>query len=144
MLEFPPDYTLVVQVLSFFFMLFVLNKLLFVPFVQLLSERDERTEGATREAESARGDADRIRQEVETQLAAARAEAMAEAEAVRREARAEEAQIFEHAKSEATQTLGQMRAEIAVERDKAAEALRDQASSLARQMVDAILGAPTN
>jgi len=139
MLAFPPDFTFVIQLVSFFVLLFVLNRLLFTPFMELLTERERRTEGAAREAAEERLEVDALAQRLEVELAAARAEANAEAERIRREARAEESSMFEQANEEAAKRLAALRANIDREREQAGATLRREADALAGQMVEAVL-----
>ena len=141
MLVFPPDFTLVIQLLSFFVLFFILNKLLFVPFAELLAERESRTEGAEESAEESLAAAGRMKADIETQISEARVAALAEAEKLRRTTREDEAAIFESAKSEATAELAQLREGIARERENAAQTLRGEAQALADGMVAAVLGA---
>lgn len=141
MLVFPPDFTLVIQLVSFFVLFFILNKILFVPFAELLAERDARTEGAAQSADAARADAERMRADIDAQMGAARAAAIAGAEKIRRGAREEEAAIFDDAKRHAAAELARLREGIGREREQAAQALRGQAQTLADRMVDAVLGA---
>jgi F-type H+-transporting ATPase subunit b len=142
MLVFPPDITLVIQFLGFFALLWVLNRLLFLPFGQLLDERAAHTIGATAAAERLRADAEEIRCKLAAELAEARTKAGEEAEVVRRRTRADEAAIFERAKGEASTRLAELRQGIEQERAAAASALRSEAAGLARGMVDAVLGSP--
>ncbi|MEE8310914.1 MAG: ATP synthase F0 subunit B [Candidatus Binatia bacterium] len=141
MLVFPPDFTLVIQLLSFFVLFFILNKLLFVPFAELLVERESRTEGAEKSAEESLAAAERMKADIETQITEARVAALAEAEKLRRTTREEEVAIFESAKSEATAELAQLREGISRERENAAQTLRSEAQALADGMVAAVLGA---
>jgi F-type H+-transporting ATPase subunit b len=139
MLAFPPDFTFVIQLVSFFVLLAVLNWLLFRPFMALLAEREQRTEGAARDAAEEREEVDVLAHRLEAELAAARAEANAEAERIRREARAEEATMFKRANAEAAARLAELRAHIDKEREQAGATLRREADTLAGRMVDAVL-----
>ena len=87
------------------------------------------------------GRAETLAAEIEAKLAESRREAMAAAEAIRREAREREASIFNAAKAEASSKLNGLRGAIEAERVAAERALRDDAKSLARAMVDAVLSA---
>jgi len=139
MLSFPPDATFVVQFVSFFVLLALLNRWLFTPFLALLDERRRRSEGALEAAESDRTRAEQIRLQIESELAAARAEATARAEEIRRAAREEERRIFATAEAQATARLEELRREIAHERREAEQALRVDCERLASQMVGVLL-----
>ena len=141
MLTFPPDITFAIQLVSFFVLLWILNRLLFAPFGELLAERTKQTEGAAKSAAGDRGRADTLAAEIEEKLAQSRREAMATAEEIRREARERESAIFAAAKTEASSKLNSLRGAIESERVAAERALRDDAKSLARSMVDAVLSA---
>jgi F0F1-type ATP synthase membrane subunit b/b' len=141
MLVFPPDFTLVIQLLSFFALFFILNKLLFAPFAELLAERESRTGGAEEAAEESLAAAGRMKADIEAQVAEARVAALADAEKLRRTTRDEETAIFESAKSEATAELARLREGIGRERETAAQTLRSEAQALADRMVAAVLGA---
>jgi F-type H+-transporting ATPase subunit b len=143
MLAFPPDATFLVQLISFFALLVILNKLLFAPFAAVLAERERRTSGARAEAASNRTEADELARTVDRGLEEARARAAVEAEGIRREAREREAEVFNHAKAEAATRLKQLREAIAREREQAKSALREEAKTLAQSMVDAVLRSPS-
>ena len=139
MLAFPPDFTFVVQFVSFFVLLAVLNRLLFTPFGEVLDRRRTATIGAREEASRAQAAAEEYARTIERGLEEARARAAAEADAIRRAARESEAQIFNAAKQEATATLVELRAAISREREQAKQALRQEAKTLAASMGEAVL-----
>jgi F-type H+-transporting ATPase subunit b len=139
MLAFPPDVTFVIQLVSFFVLLFVLNRLLFAPFGELLAERSRCTEGAREEASRDQAEATALAGAISKSLEEARARALVEAESIRREARGRELEILNRAKGDAAKHLAQLREGMAQERDRAKAALRDEAKTLAHAMVEAVL-----
>lgn len=139
MLSFPPDATFVVQFVSFFVLLALLNRWLFTPFLALLDERRRRSEGALEAAETDRARAEQIRLQIESEVAAARAAATARAEEVRRAAREEERRIFATAEAQAAARLEELRREIVHERREAEQALRVDCKRLASLMVGMLL-----
>ncbi len=139
MLSFPPDATFVVQFVSFFVLLALLNRWLFAPFLALLDERHRRSEGALEAAESDRSRAEQIQEQIESELTAARVEATTRAEEVRRAAREEERRIFAAAEAQAAARLEELRGEIARERGEAERILRADCERLASQMVGVLL-----
>jgi F-type H+-transporting ATPase subunit b len=140
MLAFPPDITFYIQLGSYFVLLFILNRLLFVPYAELLAERDARTEGASRGAVAERAEADELAAKIEVEMSAARTAAAEEAEKIRVGTRGEESEIFAAAAAAAATTLVQLRAEIEKETAGARDSLRSDAKALAGEMTDAILG----
>jgi len=139
MLTFPPDITFLVQLVSFFILLWILNRLLFAPFGAVLAERTEQTEGASKAAAADRTRAESLSRGIEEGLAESRRQAMTEAEAIRREAREKETAIFNAAKQDAAARLSSLRTGIDKERAEAERVLRDDAKTLAKAMVDAVL-----
>ena len=75
MLSIPPDHTFLIQLASFFVLMWVLNRLLFAPFSALLAEREQKTEGDSREAARQSAEAHSLGQSIEKELSAARTEA---------------------------------------------------------------------
>ncbi len=139
MLAFPPDYTFLIQLVSFFVLLYLLNSLLFQPFSAVLVEREERTVGDQDAAGDALASVEEMRARFDSAMAEARAAASAEYESVRKATKAEEGGILGEAQAKAAAELAGMRTEIAAARDEAAAALRTDARSLADDMVKAVL-----
>jgi F-type H+-transporting ATPase subunit b len=141
MLAFPPDITFLIQLVSFFVLLAILNKLLFVPYGEVLAERAARTEGAVQQADEGRAQADELAQRISVGLLEARKLAAEEASAIREQTRREESEILDKAKADATGRLSELRVEIGNERDAAKAALHGDTRALAGEMVSAILDA---
>ena len=139
MLAFPPDFTFIVQLVSFFLLLVFLNRLLFVPFGELLEARRQRTEGLQEEAVRDQAEAQALAHTIEQSLQDARARAALEAETIRQAAREREAELFHKAKAEAAARLTELRAGIASEREQAKRTLGSEAKELAASMVEAVL-----
>jgi F-type H+-transporting ATPase subunit b len=140
MLTFPPDITFVIQLLSFFLLLFLLKGMLFDPFQELLVEREQRTEGDAQLAVNETAEAEALAKKVELELAKAREEAMGEVDTLRRATKEEEAALFAGAREASSRKLAEMRSEIAGARESASQALRAEASALAEDMAAAVLG----
>jgi F-type H+-transporting ATPase subunit b len=125
-----PDYTFLIQLASFFVLLFFLGRYLFGPFQALLLEREARTTGDSGLAESYQAEAEATGQRLESEMAKARAAAMSEAEKIRTADRAQEA----------GRRLAEIRAEVEVERNRTLDELGTEAEAMASQMVSAVLG----
>lgn len=117
------------------FMKFVLPRLNAV-----LDERAERIEGGLAKAEQVQAEADRLKGEQESELAAARQEAAA----IREKARHDGARIVEEAKlraeSESERVLTSGRAQLAAERQSASTQLRAEVGTLASELASKIVG----
>ena len=140
MLTFPPDYTFLIQLGTFFVLLTILARLLFAPFLELLDERDQRTAGDIADAATSRSEVEALSARVDAELSKARAIAMTEVESVRRETKSEAKALFDQAQSEAASRLVELRSGIAQSAREARGSLASDARALADQMVDAVLG----
>ena len=130
----------IIQLVSFFVLAYLLNRLLFEPFGRLLEEREQRTAGDQDLAASGREEAQRMKERYEQELKASRAQAQVAAEEVRSQARVDEAAILEKAREEAASNLAVLRKEVWQSRDEARSSLKAQSEEMADEMVKAVLG----
>ncbi len=130
----------IIQLVSFFVLAYLLNRLLFEPFGRLLEEREQRTAGDKDLAASGREEAQRMNERYEQELKASRAQAQVAAEEVRSQARVDEAAILEKAREEAASNLAVLRKEVWQSRDEARSSLKSQSEEMANEMVKAVLG----
>lgn len=140
MLTFPPDFTFVVQLGTYFVLLLILARLVFTPFLELLDERAARTAGDVATAAEQRSEVETLSASIDADLAKAKAAALSEVEAARRASREEARELLEHARSEASERLAELRSELAASAATARTGLASEASALAEQMVAAVLG----
>jgi len=140
MLAFPPDFTFLIELASFFVLLFFLSRLLFRPYMDLLIERENRSTGDQEFARSEMVEAEELKRRIEAELAEARAQVREEVEGIRRRTKEEQTRLFEDARREAAERLAGLRDEIAQARRLASSALRDDTRRVAEQMVEAVLG----
>lgn len=140
MLDFPPDWTFVLQFFGFFALLIVLDRLLFRPFAAVLDERDASTHGAVEEADADRAAADVLRARFDSEIAEAKAAAHSQAETIRRDTQSRETAIFEAVKADVAARVATLSATLERESSTARESLRAEARTLADAMVAAILG----
>lgn len=117
------------------FMKFILPRLNAV-----LEERSEKIEGGLRKAEQVQAEADRMREDQEQELAAARQEAAA----IREKARQDGARIVEEAKqraeAESERVLASGRQQLLAERQSASTQLRGEVGTLASDLASRIVG----
>lgn len=144
MLELPPDYTFLVQFVTFGALVVVLNKLLFTPFLELLEERAARTVGDVAAAAATREEVEALSAKVDAELTKARAAANAEVEAVRARTREEASQLFQGAQQQASARLAELREEVANATRDARRSLASDARTLADAMVNAVIGGGAN
>ncbi len=130
----------IIQLVSFFVLAYLLNRLLFEHFGRLLEEREQRTAGDQDLAASGREEAQQMNERYEQELKASRTQAQVAAEEVRSQARVDEAAILEKAREEAASNLAALRKEVWQSRDEARNSLKAQSEEMADAMVKAVLG----
>jgi F-type H+-transporting ATPase subunit b len=140
MLELPPDYTFLVQFVTFGVLVFVLGKLLFAPFLEVLAEREARTIGDVEQAAATRAEVDALSARVDAELSKARASANAEVEAVRARTREEASKVFQAAQQDASARLAELRQQVAAVTREARGTLAGDARTIADAMVTAVIG----
>jgi F-type H+-transporting ATPase subunit b len=134
------DYSIIVQIVSFLLFWFLLNRILFRPFLALLDERERRTEGARAETASLVEEAERLRAEYESGIAKAREEGGAVKEAILADARRARDRLLAQARDEAGTILQRVRDEIQSELQRGRNLALREAEAIAHQMIEKILG----
>lgn len=134
------DYTVLFQAIFFLGLWFVLNKLLFAPFLRLMEERERRTEGVRKETAALESEITRLRAEYDQGLAQARDAGYGAKEALLQEARQQRERLLAEAREEAAKTLERVRQEIRQELSKEREIAAREAAVVAQEMAAKILG----
>ena len=134
------DYTILVQIASFLLLWFFLNRLVFTPFRRVIEEREQRTDGVKTETESLIEERWRLQEEVESQIARARAEGKSIKEAILQEALRTREHLLNQAQGNAAQVLQTAREEIQQEVQRAHGLVAKEAEAIAQQMAEKILG----
>jgi F-type H+-transporting ATPase subunit b len=134
---------LLVQAIPTFLIVMALHLYLkwvyFRPMERVLAERFEATEGARKLAEESLTKASAKAAEYDAELRAARAVLYREQEAMRQTLLQEQAQAVEEARQRATAAVKQASLELDAELVAAKESLRQQAGTLADQIVETVL-----
>ena len=129
-----------VQVPLFLALWIVLHRLWFGPALKVIHERAKRSEGAIAEARTVQAEAERLRAEHATALAATRAEAQREVQEMLRQADVEQRRVIESATEEAHRHLAEARGQIAEEVATARRTLRSEVEAIAREVARTIVG----
>lgn len=144
-MHIPPDwgifFTLIVSFLVFWF---IFDRLFFGPFLQLLSDRENKLKDLSARAEQLLKEEKAAGQERDRQLAELRREALAVREAERRKAEADAARVIEEAKTEAHSALGRVRAGIENELRAGERELEQLSRVLAVELAGRVLGRPVD
>jgi F-type H+-transporting ATPase subunit b len=133
-------YTVLVQIVAFLALWFLLSKLLFRPFIALLEERENRSEGLKAAAASLVAEGERLRAEYESAIAKANEEGAAVKETILREARQTRERLLAESRAQAAARMTAVREDIKKEMAKGRELALQEAAVIARQMAEKVLG----
>ena len=125
------DKSLIVQFVNFFILLFILQRLLYKPFLAKMQERTTAIKTSLDQAQAARAEAVRQQDENETKLRAAYAEAAAIREQAIKEAAEESRAHIATAQAQARKLVDDTKTQLDAEIRRAREELRREVSDLA-------------
>ena len=125
------DRSLIVQFVNFFILLFILQRLLYKPFLAKMEERTTAIKTSLDRAQAARTEALRQQEENEAKLRAAYAEAVAIREQAVKEAAEESRKHIDTAQAQARKLVDDTKAQLDAEIRRAREELRREVSDLA-------------
>lgn len=125
---------------NFLALLYILNKLLYKPMLQMLDDRKRTIAESFQQAESARQEADRIKGQYQGQLAEAKKEAQEIIERATKMGEEMREDIVKNAKVEADRAIKQAHTEITREKNQAVAALRQEVASLAVLAAGKVVG----
>jgi F-type H+-transporting ATPase subunit b len=128
------------NLIVFLLLIYPVNKLLIGPFIRVLGERQERSEGAQQRASSIGDEARGITSDLDDRLAQAREAAQARRAEILAAGREEESRLLGSAREDAAGTIEEMRASVQEELGTARATLEDGAATLAREAAAQILG----
>src|SRR5258705_9695879 len=125
------DRSIVIQGINFPLLLLILGKLLYKPLLAKMEERTQAIRKSLEEAQAARAEAQREREEHAAKLQAAYAEAQAIRATALKEAAEEQRRLVEGARAEAGRLVESARNEMAQGVTRARQALRQEVGDLA-------------
>ncbi len=134
------DWTLFVQIANFLFLVFLLNMVLFRPIRGIIKERQNLISGMQADISSLTETEQGVRQDIQSELLAARKSGINKRDMIKQEGSAVEAGLMEKAKAEADEEMAAMIAKIKADVAAAREALRPQVESFALDLATKILG----
>jgi F-type H+-transporting ATPase subunit b len=134
------DWTVAVQFGLFVVMLLILSRYLFKPYLKILDERVERTDGARRKAEEAQTEARAKVADYEARLAAAKQKGNDERLRLRQEGAVREREVLGLARDEANRKIDEARKQIVGDTAAAKKQLEAEATALAQQLATKVLG----
>ncbi len=134
------DYTILYQIALFVVLFFVLDRLLFRPYLALLEQRERQTLGAQDETRALIHEGERLKARYEEAIAQAQAAGSATKAATLHEARQQCEKILGQAREQASHSLAQSRREIQSLMQKERQLAAAEVASIAQQMMSKILG----
>lgn len=133
------DKSLIVQAINFLILLFVLQRLLYKPFLAKMGERTAAIQKSLDEAQAARAEATRQQEENETRLRAAHAEAAAIRAQAMKEAAEEQKRLVEAARAESQRLVESAKAQMDADVRRAREELRREVADLATAVAEKLV-----
>lgn len=136
------DQSILFQIVLFLALWMFLRKFLFEPHLAVMQQRTQRSEGAVKEAQQVRADAESIEGRYKAQLAETRTGTMQQVDTVYRAAEEQAKTLTDAARAEADQTLASMRTSLQQEIASARQELGSRAPEFARTITEKLLGRP--
>src|SRR5262249_53564249 len=133
------DKSLIVQMINFLLLLAILWKLLYRPFLAKMEERSQAIKKSLEEAQAARAEAQRQREEHAAKIQAAHAEAQAIRATALTEAAEEQRRLVEGARGEAGRLVESARAELAQDLRRARQDLRREVADLSIAVAEKLI-----
>jgi len=132
--------TLIVQVIGFLIFLFVINRIMFRPLRNVISDRDIHIERVQRDIIQAQKEVVSITSQIQEQEAATRKEAMELKDDLESNGSQQAKEIFESVKKEITASSQKVQQEIAIRISEERQALEKESEALALNIIEKILG----
>ena len=134
------DYTLIIQIANFLFLLFILNILLYKPIRQILSQRKEEMDSFVGMIGDFEDKSAQSKTALEENKAEATKQGLKEKETLKGEGSDQEKNLVKGATSEASEKLDQARDEIAASMVRARQTLEKELGLFSRELAQKILG----
>ena len=134
------DWTLILQFFNFFVLLFVLNKLLYRPLLDIMKQRRDKIENGKARARELESEVDEKMLRYQEQLSAAKSDAALERAALRKAGHQQEAEITGEAQQKAVTRIKVIREQVGKEAAEAGQTLNNEAKALAGQIAAKVLG----
>lgn len=134
------NYTVFIQVIIFIAAIFILNTLVFQPFLKLMDRRDRLTKGTMEEARELEARVKAIIEEYEARLADARTHAQEERSRIVKEAQDAATGIVSKAREETSSLIDEAKKKLEAEAESIKQKLGGDVETLAKEISSKILG----
>ena len=134
------NYTVFIQIVIFLIAIFILNKLVFKPFLNLVDRRDKLTRGAIEEAHELEGKVKLIIEEYDVKIREAREIAAQERNKLIAEGQAVSNEILGKAREETTTLLNEAKMKLEADTKEMKDKLKGDIDGLAVDIASKVLG----
>jgi F-type H+-transporting ATPase subunit b len=128
-----------VLMVQFFVLMFILNAILFKPMMNLFRQREQMIKGALEEAQIMNEKKEQAIEQMNADLANAKAQAKQIINSLREEALAYQREVISSAEKEAVQMIEKARAEIKAETERVRAMLRQEVERLSDEIVNKLI-----
>lgn len=132
--------TVFIQIVLFLVAIYVLNKLVFKPFLNLTDRRDKLTRGAIEEAKELEEKVAHIIEEYDAKLAEARAQALEERNKIVQEGQSAAEDILSKAREETSELLHEAKHKLEVETEEIKNKVKSDVDDIAQDIASRVLG----
>ncbi|MFI5323307.1 MAG: ATP synthase F0 subunit B [Thermodesulfobacteriota bacterium] len=132
--------TVIIEIIIFIAAIFILNKLVFKPFIELIDRREKLTKGALNEAKEVEEKVKDIIREYETKINEARVVALEERSKIVKEAETAANGIISQAREETAGLVEEAKHKLETETQAIKEKLKGDVQILAKEIASKILG----
>lgn len=131
--------TFLAQICNLFIQLFILKKLLLNPVRKVLAERKAKADSEIADAQKVRADAEAMKAEYERSMAEAKAAANEIVTSAQKTAAARSEEMLNEARTAAAQIKQKAEADVALEKKKAVNELKDEIGGIAVQIASKVV-----
>lgn len=129
------------QLINFFLLFFLLNTILFKPFLKLFQERDENTKGALEQAGALSKEKDEVLAQIDEKLSEARGRARAAFEDLSKKGLEIQKNQLDTAQNEAVEINRKAKSDLEAATEKARISLKSDIETFSKQIVEKLVGA---
>ena len=134
------DISILYQIILFLVLWVILSKVLFQPYLRVLSERESKTTGAQHDSSELEREGAALKRQYEEKIAQAQTAGYATKDAIVQEGRQQRETILSQAREAATASLEQLRGEIAAAVRQEKQTANAEVSQVASDIVSKIIG----
>ena len=134
------DYTLIIQIINFLFLLFALNLVLYRPVRRILNQRKKQMDGFQNQIGTLQSKSEQVAKELEENVVGATKEGLREKESLKSSGYEQEKGMLAEASSQAAQRIDEARKEIMESIVSARQSLERELANFSKELAEKILG----